>query len=70
MDAALSARKASTVKTMKYLVQAIDVQRSKNEELAIFLRERLPGDGKSAVHTPNNWIILVLLLSILPLKNC
>ncbi|CAM6087903.1 unnamed protein product [Calypogeia fissa] len=44
IDGALNVRKASTVKTMKFLVQAIDVQRSKNEELASLLRERLPSD--------------------------
>ncbi|KAL2622082.1 hypothetical protein R1flu_002287 [Riccia fluitans] len=44
VEAALAARRASTVKTMTHLVQAMDVQRAKSEELASSLRERLSSD--------------------------
>ncbi|KAG6544299.1 hypothetical protein Mapa_014302 [Marchantia paleacea] len=44
VEVSLASRKASTVKTLTYLVQAIDVQRAKTEELASSLRERLASD--------------------------
>ncbi|KAL3691986.1 hypothetical protein R1sor_005637 [Riccia sorocarpa] len=44
VEAALAFRRASTVKTMTNLVQAMDVQRSKTEDLASSLRERLSSD--------------------------
>jgi E3 ubiquitin-protein ligase BRE1 len=45
VEMGLASRKSSTVKTMKMLVQAIDIQRAKNEELAASLRGVLSADG-------------------------
>ena len=46
VETGLLLRKAATVKTLKCLVQAIDLQRVKNEELASSLRKGLPPDGE------------------------
>jgi hypothetical protein len=45
VEMGLASRKSSTIKTMKMLVQAIDIQRAKNEELAASLRGLLSADG-------------------------
>eukprot|EP01018_Ginkgo_biloba_P001761 Gb_15023 [translate_table: standard] len=47
VENALGTRHASTMKTMQYLVQAIDAQRAKNEELSSILRGRLTEDEAS-----------------------
>ncbi|KAH9554527.1 hypothetical protein CY35_08G068200 [Sphagnum magellanicum] len=44
VEMGLASRKSSTIKTMKMLVQAIDIQRAKNEELAASLRGVLSAD--------------------------
>lgn len=46
VEVSLASRRASTVKTLTYLVQAIDVQRARAEELASSLRDRIADDGK------------------------
>jgi hypothetical protein len=46
VEQALDLRHALTVNMMKCLVEAIDDQRAKNEELSLSIRERLSTDGK------------------------
>lgn len=46
VEAGLNCRKAATLKTMKCVLQAIDVQRSKNDELAVALRNIVSPHGK------------------------
>lgn len=46
VEAGLNSRKAATLKTMKCVLQAIDLQRSKNEELAAALRNIVSPHGK------------------------
>jgi len=47
VEQALDLRHASTVNMMKCLVEAIDDQRAKNEELSLSIRERLSTDDSS-----------------------
>jgi E3 ubiquitin-protein ligase BRE1 len=46
VEAGLTSRKAATMKTMKCLLQAIDVQRAKNDEIAASLRNIVSPHGK------------------------
>jgi len=46
VEAGLASRKALTMKTVKCLLQAIDVQRAKNDEIAASLRNVLSSHGK------------------------
>lgn len=46
VESGLASRKAATMKTMKCLLQAIDLQRSKNDELADALRNISSPHGK------------------------
>lgn len=48
IESGLSSRKASTTKTMKYLVQNIDYERAQNEELVSTLRNGLSSNGEKA----------------------
>ncbi|XP_024516712.1 E3 ubiquitin-protein ligase BRE1-like 2 isoform X1 [Selaginella moellendorffii] len=44
LDAALNSRRASTVKTMSYIVQVIQSQRAKHDELTSMLKNQLSSD--------------------------
>lgn len=46
VEAGLVSRKAGTMKTLKCLLQAIDFQRSKNDELSASLRNIVSPHGK------------------------
>ena len=46
VESGLASRKAATMKTMKCLLQAIDVQRAKNDEIAASLRNTVSPQGK------------------------
>lgn len=46
LETGLASRKASTVKTMKIVLEAIDVQHARNDSLATTLRNSLPPDGQ------------------------
>ena len=46
VEAGLASRKAATMKTMKCLLQAIDVQRAKNDDIAASLRTIVSPHGK------------------------
>lgn len=46
LETGLASRKTSTVKTMKIVLEAIDVQHAKNDDLASTLRNSLPPDGQ------------------------
>lgn len=48
VEAGLASRKAATMKTMKYLLLAIETQRSKNDELAMSLQNIVSPHGKFA----------------------
>lgn len=58
VEAGLASRKALTMKTIKCLLQAIDVQRAKNDEIELSLRNIVSPHGKfmfgfvDGIHTP------------------
>lgn len=50
IESGISSRKASTAKTMKYLVQNIDYERARNEDLVSTVRNKLSSNGEESFH--------------------
>lgn len=50
VESGISSRKASTAKTMKYLVQSIDYERARNEDLVSTFRNSLSSNGEESLH--------------------
>ena len=73
VESGLATRKSATVKIMKSLVQAIDLQRSKNAELAASLRKSIPPDGEFCIYFIWRASVLIrvgiLIMSFLALVN-
>jgi hypothetical protein len=64
VEAGLTSRKAATMKTMKCLLQAIDVQRAKNDEIAASLRNIVSPHGKFPFGVWDGWLAVFFVFFV------